>query len=162
VFGVSFGEVMLIGVVALVVVGPRRIPEMMRTLGVWVNRLRNMTTEVRKQTGIDEILRAEGVAGGISELRSMMRGDFTGVGRFGGAASPYVSPPAADAVVDAYGDALEFDRSREYPIEGPDAHGAIPEDLVRGATPVAAGLPAETVPNAPVETVASVPSKDQA
>jgi len=135
VFGVSFSEVVVIAVVALIVVGPRRLPEILGTLGKWVGRLRQMTTEVRRQTGIDEILRQEGVMGGIVELRSMLRGELANVQRFG--QDPYPRPKP-DTVVDAYGEPVLFDRLREYPIEGPDAYGAIPEDLVPDAPPAVA------------------------
>ena len=127
--GVSFGEVVLIAVVALIVVGPRRLPEILGTLGQWMARLRRMSTEVRRQTGIDEILREEGIAGGIAELRSMMRGDLIGAHRLG-PSGVAVTPQAPGAVVDTYGEPIDFDRLREYPIEGPDAYGAIPEDLL--------------------------------
>ena len=52
-FGVSFGEVMLIAVVALVVFDPRRLPEVLGTIGKWIAKLRRVTTEMRRQTGID-------------------------------------------------------------------------------------------------------------
>lgn len=129
-FGVSFGEIVLVAVVALVVVGPRRLPQILGTMGQWVGRLRRMVTEMRRQTGIDEILRAEGLHGGLSELRSMMRGDMP---------SGYRPPVAPNAVVDAYGDAVQFDRYRECPVEGADNYGAIPEDLVDTLS-----LPADT------------------
>src|SRR5690242_21332710 len=101
-----------------------------------------MTTEVRRQTGIDEILREEGIAGGIAELRSIVRGDIGGLHRFGPGAAA-IAPAASNAVVDAYGEAIEFDRLREQPIEGPDAYGAIPEDLIAGAAPEPANDPAQ-------------------
>ena len=72
-FGVGFSEVLLIAIVALVVVGPRRLPEMLGTAGKWVRKLRTITHEMRRQTGIDEILREEGIQGGLNELRSIMR-----------------------------------------------------------------------------------------
>jgi sec-independent protein translocase protein TatB len=132
VFGVSFGEVMLIAVVALVVFDPRRLPEVLGTLGKWIARLRRVTTEMRRQTGIDEILRQEGIAGGISELRSMLRPDLASVGRFGlGTASV----GGVNSAVDAHGEAVAFDRYREYPTEGPDAYGTIPEDLLDPSPP---------------------------
>lgn len=144
-FGVSFGEIVLIAVVALVVVGPRRLPEMLGKLGQQVARLRRMVTEMRRQTGIDEILRAEGLHGGLSELRSMMRGEAP-VGR-----SPDAGvrrPLAPNAVVDVDGDAILFDRFRECPVEGTDSYGAIPEDLadalVKGPASPAEG--ADTAP----------------
>ena len=129
-FGVSFSEVVLIAVVALVVVGPRRLPEILGTLGRWVGKFRDMTSEVRRQTGIDEILRQEGISGGLGELRSMLRGDLASIqnlGQVGRFDTRVVKP---EAIVDSYGEPVLFDRLREYPTEGPDAYGAIPEDLL--------------------------------
>lgn len=131
--GVSFGELVMIGIVALVVVGPRRLPEMLGNLGRFIGRIRNMTTEVRRQTGIDDILRQEGIQGGLSELRGIIRGDLAALHR----AAVTGAPLTPDAVVDGYGEAVEFDRWREYPVEGPDSYGAIPEDLVAAAEPEA-------------------------
>ena len=146
--GVSFGELIVIGVVALVVVGPKRLPEMLGNLGRFIGKLRNMTTEVRRQTGIDDILRQEGIQGGLAELRGIVRGDLSSAHR----AAPPVAPPlASDAVVDHYGDPLEYDRWREYPTEGPDSYGAIPEDLVPDQEPAAA-KPAEQEPAAAMPT----------
>jgi len=164
VFGVSFSEVVLIAVVALVVVGPRRLPEILGKLGQWIGRFRQMTTEMRRQTGIDEILRAEGLSGGLAELRSMMRGDLVGAHRFDHVAVP---SPAAAAAVDAYGEAVDFDRFREYPVEGPDSYGAVPEDLVAATLPVAPAVPASGAvaealpvpePAAPVEPASKEPA----
>jgi sec-independent protein translocase protein TatB len=136
VLGVSFSEIVMIAIVALIVVGPRRLPEILGTMGRWAARIRRMTTEVRRQTGIDEILREEGFSGGISELRSMMRGELSNLQRY--AQDPLHTPeaPTASVAVDAYGDPTSFDRLREQPIEGPDAYGAIPEDLMAAAAPI--------------------------
>jgi sec-independent protein translocase protein TatB len=117
VFGLSFFEVVVIGIVALVAVGPKRLPGMLRDMGGWIRKLRKMTTDVRAQTGIDDILRSEGLHGGLSELRSLMRGGQAP------APSPYRPPE------DPLGH-VELDVQREYPPEGADAKGAIPDDLV--------------------------------
>jgi sec-independent protein translocase protein TatB len=124
VFGISFTELALILVVALVVVGPHKLPGMLRSLGEWVRKLRRLTTEVRAQTGIDDILRQEGIDGGLSELRSIMRGDLSGVAR------EHRPAAAALAAADPYREVVEADASREYPPEGVDAQGALPDDLV--------------------------------
>ena len=123
-FGISFSELLLVLIVALVVVGPQKLPRMLGTLGTWIGKLRQLSTDMRRQTGIDEILREEGLTGGLSELRGIMRGD---VMRDVGAIGRY---PAARNTADPYAAAVEYDRSREYPTEGPDAYGAIPEDLL--------------------------------
>ena len=52
-FGISLSEITLIAVVALIVVGPQKLPGMLRTLGQWVGRIRRLTTEVRAQTAIE-------------------------------------------------------------------------------------------------------------
>ena len=61
-FGFSFGELIVISMVTLVVVGPQKLPTMLKTMGSWARKLRKMTMDVRQQTGIDEMLRAEGIA----------------------------------------------------------------------------------------------------
>jgi sec-independent protein translocase protein TatB len=115
VFGLSFSELIVIGVVTLVAVGPQKLPGMLHTMGRWLKKLRQMTTEVRAQTGIDEILRAEGIHGGLNELRQLTRGG--------------VAANTAPRYEDPYAN-LEIDATREYPPEGVDAYGALPDDLV--------------------------------
>jgi sec-independent protein translocase protein TatB len=139
VFGISFTELVVIAIVTLLVVGPQKLPRMLRTLGDWVAKLRRMTTQVRAQTGIDEILRQEGIDGGIAELRSILRGDLGATLRGPGMRN-------REAVEDPYR-TVEDDRLREYPPEGPDAYGALPDDLVEPAadepsTAIAAEEPA--------------------
>ena len=120
-FGISITEIAMIAIVALVVVGPHKLPKMLRTLGEWIYRLRVFTTEMRAQTGIDEILREEGIEGGLTELRSLLRGDLrTLATRAADGASEANSPYATGRV----------DRDREYPTEGADAAGALADDLV--------------------------------
>lgn len=121
-FGISLTEIVVIALVALVFVGPQKLPKMLRTLGEWIAKVRSLTTQVRQQTGIDEILRQEGIDGGLSELRSIMRGDLSSVGR----SRSRASRPASDP----YEESIEYDRSRENPVEGPDAYGALPDDLL--------------------------------
>lgn len=122
-FGISFTELVLILVVALVVLGPQRLPGMLRTVGMWIHKVRQMTTEVREQTGIDDLLRQEGFSGGLSELRSLLRGDPRAL------VHP-VEAARSNVDNDPYSLAPTFDKSREQPVEGPDAQGAIPDDLV--------------------------------
>jgi sec-independent protein translocase protein TatB len=129
VFGISFSEFLVLGTVALLVLGPEKLPGMLRTMGQWIAKLRKLTTEVRYQSGIDEVLRAEGFDGGLNELRSMMRGGAASMASH----TPPVRQPAPEQFV--------ADKSREYPPEGPDAYGALPEDLVAPLTPAAPALP---------------------
>ncbi len=47
-FGLGFGEILLIGALLLVVVGPDRLPEVMRFLGRHYGRLRRASDELRR------------------------------------------------------------------------------------------------------------------
>ncbi|MGC4088268.1 MAG: twin-arginine translocase TatA/TatE family subunit [Polyangiaceae bacterium] len=137
-FGFSFGEFVLICVVALVAVGPQKLPGLLRTLGQWVRKARNLVHDMRAQSGIDDILRAEGLHGGLNELRSLVRtnGSFP-TDLMSSAASPPPPPATAQAappVDDLYG-GVDIDSSKEYPPEGADAYGALPDDLVEEAVP---------------------------
>lgn len=46
-FDVGFSELVVIGIVALVVLGPQRLPEVARTAGRWMGRLRRLADEVK-------------------------------------------------------------------------------------------------------------------
>jgi sec-independent protein translocase protein TatB len=141
VFGVSFPELVVLGTVALLVLGPQKLPGMLRSMGQWIAKLRRLTTEVRYQSGIDEVLRSEGFDGGLNELRSLMRGGAPSMASH----HATIRQPAPEQFVS--------DKSREYPAEGPDAYGALPEDLVSPAP--AALLPAGTVSPQPVSAEAA-------
>lgn len=60
-FGISFGELLLIGLVALLVLGPERLPGAARTAGLWIGRLKRsfnaIKQEVEREIGADEIRR---------------------------------------------------------------------------------------------------------
>lgn len=60
-FGISFGELLLIGLVALLVLGPERLPGAARTAGLWIGRLKRsfnaIKQEVERELGADEIRR---------------------------------------------------------------------------------------------------------
>jgi sec-independent protein translocase protein TatB len=142
------------------IVGPARLPKLLGTLGRWSAKLRRITTEVRYQSGIDDILRKEGITGGLSELRNLRnaaRGGLSGL-----ASSAIARPPPRAAatqsstatqpstatesaaplapqaqlvpqtplVDDPFAD-VAMDPSREYPVEGCDAYSALPDDMWR-------------------------------
>jgi sec-independent protein translocase protein TatB len=53
--GLGFSEVLVLAVIALLVVGPKDLPLMLRKLGRWLAQLRGMAQEFR--TGFDELAR---------------------------------------------------------------------------------------------------------
>ena len=60
-FEIGFMELLLVGLVALVVLGPERLPGAVRTAGLWIGRLKrsfsNIKAEVEREIGADEIRR---------------------------------------------------------------------------------------------------------
>jgi sec-independent protein translocase protein TatB len=48
-FDISWGELLLIGVVALVFIGPKELPTVLRTVGQWMGKLRRMASEFQSQ-----------------------------------------------------------------------------------------------------------------
>jgi sec-independent protein translocase protein TatB len=54
-FDVAPTELMLVALVALVVIGPKDLPRLMRTVGYWVGRARGVARHFR--SGMDEMMR---------------------------------------------------------------------------------------------------------
>ena len=48
-FDISWGKLVIIGVVALIVIGPKELPNVLRTLGQWMSKLRRMASEFQSQ-----------------------------------------------------------------------------------------------------------------
>jgi sec-independent protein translocase protein TatB len=79
VFGLSFGELMVLLIVAMVVLGPKELPKYLRKAGQFAVRMRRLAYEMREKSGIDEVLRSEGIDMDIAEIRRLARGELTGV-----------------------------------------------------------------------------------
>ena len=60
-FDFGFSEIFLLSLVALIVLGPTRLPEVMRTCGLWLGRARrvynNVRLEIEREVGMDDIRR---------------------------------------------------------------------------------------------------------
>lgn len=97
-FGVSFQELLLVGLVALLVLGPERLPGAARTAGLWIGRLKRsfnaIKDEVEREIGADEIrrqLRNEHILALEEEARKILDPN-----------APKVQPPTEQpAVVEA-------------------------------------------------------------
>jgi sec-independent protein translocase protein TatB len=139
-FDIGFSEIVVIGVVALIVIGPERLPKTARMLGHLFGRLQRYVNEVKadinREMELDELrhLQRE-VKSAAGDLEQSMRGmasDFrSGVRNVeqqlnqaaSGAADPLPSPesaaPAAaaspDAVLASPGGAAEAPRQGSLP-----------------------------------------------
>jgi sec-independent protein translocase protein TatB len=48
-FGVDFSEIVVIFVIALIVLGPQKLPKLAQTIGRWLGRARAMARQFREQ-----------------------------------------------------------------------------------------------------------------
>ena len=82
-FEVGFAELFVLGVVALLVVGPERLPGLARTLGVWVGKAQRLVGQVRadieREVRADELRKAAkeySPTGVISDIKKEVK-EFT-------------------------------------------------------------------------------------
>ena len=58
-FDIGFLELLVIALITLVVMGPERLPEAIRTLSLWLGRLRQLwaktRAEIESEVGMDDI-----------------------------------------------------------------------------------------------------------
>lgn len=74
-FDIGFWEITLFGVIALLVLGPERLPGLARTAGLWVGKARRAVSEVRneveKELQVEEIKQALRRDEAASEMNSL-------------------------------------------------------------------------------------------
>jgi sec-independent protein translocase protein TatB len=168
VFGLGFSELCVLIVVAVVVLGPKDLPRYLRQFGRMAGRVRNYAFELREKSGIDELLRTEGLDRDIADIRKLAR---IARGEVDGVVSAVSRVPAAkhwrqaaDAETVPYPESdarplpvgLLLDGDHEYPAIGADSYGALPD----GAT-TDGELPPSPLANDPVysngEIIAAAP-----
>ncbi len=81
-FEVGFTEIILILGIALLVLGPEKLPRLANQVGRWAGRARSMARQLRQQ--LDE------------EVQIIDKDDFGPVSRTKSAPTPPVATPAAD------------------------------------------------------------------
>jgi sec-independent protein translocase protein TatB len=127
VFGLSFGELCVLVIVAIVVIGPKDMPKVLRKAGQLAGKIRRMASDVRTQSGIDEVLRADGLHEDINEIRRLAQADFLAP-----VARPSTMPITRDATLPV------VPREKEYPRDGADSYGALSETALlytKGSVP---------------------------
>jgi sec-independent protein translocase protein TatB len=106
-FDLSWGEFVLIGIVALIAIGPKELPGVLRGLGQWIARIRGMASEFQGQfqeamreaemhdlkKQVDQLSDA---ARGLSSYNPLEDDDYDGP-----APKKETPPPAADASAEA-------------------------------------------------------------
>lgn len=66
-FGIGAGEMVIVAIVLLIAVGPGKMPGFMKAVGKGMREFRRASRELRKQSGIDELMREDAL--GVRELQ---------------------------------------------------------------------------------------------
>lgn len=140
-FGMGLGELVVVALVALVVIGPKDLPVYLRRAGQFARKLRVMAGDLREQSGIDEVLRETNLHQELAELRKLAKGELAAVER-GVSLNDLVQAPA----LTRFGDSQAIVFPSEYPVEGADAAHAVPAALDGYGEPRVSGEPGHAVP----------------
>ncbi|HEY5721392.1 MAG TPA: Sec-independent protein translocase protein TatB [Allosphingosinicella sp.] len=90
-FDIGYSELLMIAVVALIVIGPKDLPNVMRTVGKWVGKARGMARHFR--TGIDTMMRESE----LEEMEKKWREDNERIMREHPLSQPFADPLALGA-----------------------------------------------------------------
>lgn len=75
-FDIGFSEVILIFVIALLVVGPERLPRIARTAGLWVGKMRGFVSSVKadidRELATEELKKALAKQASVPELEELI------------------------------------------------------------------------------------------
>ena len=105
-------ELMLIVLVTLLVIGPERLPETMRTLGLWIGRLSRsfaaMKVEIEQEIGMDDVRRQlhnESVMAQMKQIEDEVKNSIE---------PPVIQEPPTNSVT-AAAKAIEIDKQVQSP-----------------------------------------------
>jgi sec-independent protein translocase protein TatB len=138
----SIHELLLVAFVALLVIGPQRLPETLRTLGLWLGRLtrsfNSVKDEISKEIGMDEILRQLHNEAVMEEMKRIEREVKATVPT--GLENDIAPPPAADQTLDPIGAEGGHEPKKAPAKEEPQASSPVSDP----AEPDPAPAPAES------------------
>ena len=104
-FGIDSTELLVVAIVALVVIGPKDLPGVLRTVGHWVGRARGMARHFR--SGIDTMIRESELEEMEKKWRAenerIMR-EFPATGDPVALPDPTYSPPVGPVTAEPPGD----------------------------------------------------------
>jgi Tat protein translocase TatB subunit len=98
-FGIGISEIVMIAILAMVVVGPKRLPGTLRAIGRAIGEFRKAMSELRKEVQFDDV---------VDEVTRPLREGMAGI---------EADIKSVDAKIPVV----------EYPEGGPDDYGALPE-----------------------------------
>ncbi|MCY3896704.1 MAG: Sec-independent protein translocase protein TatB [Chloroflexi bacterium] len=153
-FGIGVAEFFAVLVLALIVLGPERLPRAMRTLGRWVRQLRQMTREFRKEFAEEfsilyeemDVLRqeAENTRQELADIRSELSDTLQGAADDVNVAGQGIADDLRGAVSAGQAGAENSPGASGSSAGATSAPGLPAPDANASATPASPALPAPT------------------
>ncbi len=115
-FDIAFSELVVIALIALVVLGPKRLPEMARAAGRWTARIRRFVDDVKRDMGT-ELRREE-----LAELRQVHQ-QIT--------ETKQIFENTASSLVSGIGDIRPPEPAADYLVKAAPLSAPVPEKAAR-------------------------------
>jgi sec-independent protein translocase protein TatB len=110
-FDIGFSELVVIGLIALIVLGPKRLPEAARTVGRWTGKLRRFVSDVKQDLDREmhdaELTELRKLKQELDQTRQVMQETSSGIAQsFTGMASDIQPNPSGNSATDSSAPAL--------------------------------------------------------
>src|ERR1700720_2497401 len=138
-FDIAWGEFVVIAVVALIVIGPKELPAVLRAIGQWTTKIRRMASEFQGQ--FQEALREAEMADLKKEVDSLND----------------TAKDAAKGFTSQFDDPLNFKEATKWEPKPDDAK---PNDVAESDDAKSADAPPQSAPVTPDGYVAPEPVTD--
>lgn len=162
-FGIDSSELLLIAIVALVVIGPKELPGLLRTWGKWMAQMRGMAAEFRghvdemvRQSDLDEVKKQLTASSGLDlqsldptkEIRShiqegMAEGEKAIAEGRNVFDNPLAEPESAPQIAAETLVEMHLETPLETPVESAPAVPETPAVVTAETAPVSVSVPAE-------------------
>ena len=143
-FGIDSPELLVIAIVALVVIGPKELPGMLRSWGKWMAQMRGMAAEFRGH--VDEMVRQSE----LDEVKKQLEGGVGGLDLKSLDPSQQIKSHIQEGMAEGEKAFNEAKSSFDNPLAEPESAPQIAAEPA--AEPVPEAAPAVTAEAAPVPT----------
>ncbi len=160
-FGIDSPELLVIAIVALVVIGPKELPALLRSWGKWMAKMRGMASEFRGH--VDEMVRQSD----LDEVKKQLEGGSSGLDLQSLDPTKQIKSLIQEGVAEgekALSDAkAQIDASIDNPLAEPESAPQIAvESLAEPAVePIADPVPVVAEVAGPAEPAAPAPVEDK-
>jgi sec-independent protein translocase protein TatB len=144
IFDIGWSELVVIGVVALIAIGPKELPTVLRTLGQYMGKIKRMSAEFQSQ--FQEALR-EAELSDLKQHATDIQNTVTDFSKFDPMANAEKDMPHAFGEAETAPAATETVVTEPVPTESAAAEPSVPLPAID--VPLAEPATADSVPEAP-------------